>query len=213
MSRSVSRSSSESSDPFADLMPWEALFQSNIWAPEASPIEAPTIPSDISRRYSQATEVTSVAELDVDDIFRVLDPTSIEFGFQHSCLGGLDDRTLFAPTDSFASMMWESAVTNSRESLEEQGLASLGNELTSILEMDEEPPSPTFTDRVHPIAVPITASQLWSDDSDSDTDECETYEDHTPMPSIREKGKSAAYPAEALYSPTVREQITRLLAP
>ena len=122
------------------------------------------------------------AEPTVIDMARILDPTSLQYGFQEKYLQGLDATLLYSPLESFASACWEDVIDNRRDGgRDSPETGSLEDEESSI---DlEDAFSPKYSAREH--IVPISASLLWSDDSDDDSDECRTDEDdYTPVPTI-----------------------------
>lgn len=180
--------SSTDTDPFPDLMPWEALFEAQI---HDSPTGIQRVPSDVSD--SEATNTMSM----VIDMARLLDPTTLAFGFQQTYLSGLDDALLYSPLEAFASTCWES-TTESRA--REEGVPSTSTSYgldavldeDSTLDLEDALCSPMCPGREVPIQVPISASLLWSDDSDdSDEDECRTYhDDYTPVATIHDNDSS-----------------------
>lgn len=178
--RSFGSASSTESDPFPDLLPWETLFEAQIWSNRLSTDQS--VPSDVSRAEES---IESPVESRMFDPSVILDPTSIEFGFQYSCLRGVDDKVLYSPHAAFAAVCWEGATISSQD--EEHDGSALCRDPFSMLDLDEEPLTPSSGNEHH-IRVPISASLLWSDDdSDSDSDECRTYhDDYTPVATIRD---------------------------
>lgn len=175
--RSFGSASSTDSDPFPELLPWETLFEATIWArPQSTGHKS--VPSDVScdMLRTNSTESTAI------DMSRILDPTSLQCGFPESCLLGLDATLLYSPLESFASVCWEDVIDNRpQEKRDFPETASL-NDGSSTLDL-EDAFSPKYSAREH--IVPMSASLLWSDDSDDDSDECRTYEDdYTPVPTI-----------------------------
>lgn len=169
---------STDSDPFPELLPWDTLFQSHICEP--SPVAMQSIPSDISKADSFLEDSLSV------DMAQILDPTSLAFGFQQSCLHDLDDGLLYNPLQALVSACWEGVdfATESQEpdiAREKAGSqwCPLEDE-DSTLDMEDALCTTYRPSRQIPIHVPMSASLLWSDDSDSDSDECSTIQDGYP---------------------------------
>ncbi|RXW23170.1 hypothetical protein EST38_g2712 [Candolleomyces aberdarensis] len=197
--RSFGSASSTDSDPFPDLLPWEALFEAQIWSNRFS--TGQSVPSDVSRTEES---IESPVESKMFDPSVILDPTSIEFGFQHSCLGGLDDKVLYSPRAAFAALCWEGATIISQD--EGHDDSALCRDPFSMLDLDEEPSSPSSSCEHH-IRVPISASLLWSDDSDSDSDECRTYhDDYTPVATIHDNATIMEAHPVGDFSPIEKEK-------
>ncbi|KAG6857752.1 hypothetical protein H0H87_004168 [Tephrocybe sp. NHM501043] len=105
-------------------------------------------------------------------IIAVLDRTTLDVEFDHSCLDGLDDQLLNFPTDSYAAICWAEAVS-------EPVGAMHGHRFLKKFPEQDEPGSLT-------------------DDTDSDTDECRTFNEHglaTPIESY-----SVAVPPQIILS-------------
>ncbi|KAG6861695.1 hypothetical protein C0995_013264 [Termitomyces sp. Mi166 len=96
-------------------------------------------------------------------IVAALDPTTLEVGFDHSCLEGLDEQLLKFPTDAYAAICWAEAVNKPESS--SRGLF-LGGSPANDGENSDEP------------------SDGLSDESDSDTDECRTINGYGLSPPI-----------------------------
>ncbi|KAG6866687.1 hypothetical protein C0991_000797 [Blastosporella zonata] len=94
-------------------------------------------------------------------ISAVLDRTTMEVGFDLSCLEGLDDQLLSFPINAYAAICWAEAV----------------HEPVGLLRGH-------FPDRLPPTNEQDEPLGSLTDDSDSDTDECRTVNVHsleTPM--------------------------------
>ncbi|KAJ2918274.1 hypothetical protein MD484_g2142, partial [Candolleomyces efflorescens] len=200
--RSFGSASSTESDPFPDLLPWEALFEAQIWSNRLSTDQS--VPSDVSRAEES---IESPVESRMFDPSVILDPTSIEFGFQYSCLRGVDDKVLYSPQAAFAAVCWEGATISSQDEEQPDGSA-LCRDPFSMLDLDEEPLTPSSSGYEHHIRVPISASLLWSDDdSDSDSDECRTYhDDYTPVATIHDNATIMEAHPVSDFSPMEKEK-------
>ncbi|TFK26265.1 hypothetical protein FA15DRAFT_702910 [Coprinopsis marcescibilis] len=155
-----SASTSDSSDPFSDISPWTALFESTIWSPcnqrESFHVE---LPIDVSKQESEAISMTDT----VPDLSLLLDRTTLDFDFDHSCLEGLDDTLLHAPKDAFASVCWETATT--APTPEEQSDCSPAYRNSIVPSVA----SSAYQDIDSPIPLFLSPS-MWSDGEDSDSE-------------------------------------------
>ncbi|KAG6920044.1 hypothetical protein DXG01_010112 [Tephrocybe rancida] len=85
-----------------------------------------------------------------------LDRTTLDVGFDHTCLEGLDDLLLHSPTDAYAAICWAEAVDEPSRPLCDHFLSR----------------SPTTSEQDDP-------SGSLTDDSDSDSDDCRTFNEHS----------------------------------
>ncbi|RDB25165.1 hypothetical protein Hypma_007982 [Hypsizygus marmoreus] len=101
-------------------------------------------------RFEDFSGITPPITVDLD---AVLDRTTLDIEFDRSCLDGLDDELLYRPADAFTAMCWAEAV-------DEQGH-----------------PHDSFSGGLlggAKIQRPLESS---SDESDSDSEECRTFND------------------------------------
>ena len=72
--------------------------------------ETVTIHHETNAIYEDADTVNEVDLL----LSSVLDPTTLEAGFDQSCFDGLDDKVIHDPFEAFAEICWLDAVGNNR---------------------------------------------------------------------------------------------------
>ncbi|KAF5322026.1 hypothetical protein D9619_002124 [Psilocybe cf. subviscida] len=162
-------SSSINSDLFPELLPWLALMNQ-----PKSPCTQ-NIPSDISLSRRESGDIETVLDV-AFSLSMVLDPSSLHFGFDCSCLAGLDDLLIYSPLDAFEECCWAEVAEDSPVS--------------------EPPQSPIIFDRVTPTSRPRRSESerpQWiaplatsdsSDESDSDYDSFMTFKEDVAQAAI-----------------------------
>jgi hypothetical protein len=90
----------------------------------------------------------------------ILDPTTLDVEFDHSCLEGLEYQLLFFPADAFAAVCWAEAV--------DEPAGRLPDHLLSRMPAISE----DWVDRCG----------TSSDESESDSDECRTFNEDVVAP-------------------------------
>ncbi|TFK45100.1 hypothetical protein BDQ12DRAFT_48246 [Crucibulum laeve] len=95
-----STSTTAESDLFPEILSWAALIDV-----QTTLRYTQSIPSDISK-----PEETDTASDDMSILSSLFDPTTLDIGFDFTCLEGMDDMLLHSPTDAFTATCWEQAV-------------------------------------------------------------------------------------------------------
>lgn len=160
------------------------MFHSKIWSPTKDTFSSDALsPSKVmdSQDVAQAVSMPSSDRAEVPSwLSSILDPTSLSFDFDHSCLEGLDDLLLHAPRDAFAAGCWDTVITptssspitpinETKHALVEDS-SSLYRSSYISLALSGENPIPVFL-----------APSVWSeddsdsDDSDEDSDDSDSY--------------------------------------
>ncbi|KAG6886321.1 hypothetical protein C0993_006731 [Termitomyces sp. T159_Od127] len=116
-----------------------------------------SVSSDIIR-FDNLEIVAPIAS----SIVAALDPTTLEVAFDHSCLEGLDDQLLNFPTDAYAAICWAEAVNDPKDVPRDRFLGS--------------PPA---------LGGQFPPSDRLSDESDSDTEECRTFNRYGLSPPVK----------------------------
>jgi hypothetical protein len=150
------------SDLFPELLSWSAIMDVQPTSPCLQ-----KVPLDVSKRD---TVLTATLSLSV-----ILDPTTLDFGFDESCFEGLDDLLVYSPMDAFSEFCWANAIHE-----DDSDHAS------------SPTPSPVKSDgRIQNVRSPLVNSPF-SDESDTDSDECLTFmeDDKTHLPIIGKDVKS-----------------------
>lgn len=122
------------------------------------------IPTDVH------SDVHSKREHDVDTVLEIpqslsliLDPTSLDFGFDQSCLEGLDDLLAYSPTEAFEEACWtETTYHNS-------------NRISTRTPFPDSSPQKTGGRRRR-TRSPLIASSS-SEESDTDSDDSMTFKE------------------------------------
>jgi len=111
------------SELFPELLSWSALMNA---LPHS---RTQSIPSDITKPDTDTFRETvtihhdanAIHEDDADTVNEVdlllssiLDPTTLEAGFDQSCFDGLDDKLIHNPFEAFAEMCWIDAVGHNK---------------------------------------------------------------------------------------------------
>lgn len=160
------------SDLFPELLSWSAIMDVQPTSPCLQ-----KVPLDVSKRD---TVLTTTSSLSV-----ILDPTTLEFGFDESCFDGLDDLLVYSPMDAFSEFCWGNAIHE-----HDSDHAS------------SPTPSPIKSDgRIQNVRSPLVNSPF-SDESDTDSDECLTFmeDDKTHSPIIGKDVKSVGeFPSYVSY--------------
>lgn len=86
------------SELFPELLSWSAIMNRQSTSPRPQIVPLPK--SDDGDTILAATLSLSV----------ILDPTTLEFGFDPSCFEGLDDLLVYSPMDAFSEFCWADAV-------------------------------------------------------------------------------------------------------
>jgi len=152
-------------------------------------------PSDVSELTMEVISETNQSEKDIvindetssdaptikakhhDNVSRrindFLDPTSIAFGFDVSCLTGLDDGLLFSPQRAFADVCWSDAVDRPSR----HAVVSVHSTVDTAYALQRP--------RRRPSTPPFVLSD--SSESDYESDDCKTIDDPHPIfsPAIR----------------------------
>ena len=180
------------SELFPELLSWSAIMEAQAGI---APPMLKRFPSDVSELTMEVISETKENENDVvlDDetssdaptikakhhhyvsrrINDLLDPTSIAFGFDVSCLAGLDDGLLFSPQRAFADACWSDAVDRPSR----HAVVSVHSTVDTAYALQR------------PRRRPSTPPFVFSDSSESDyeSDDCKTVDDPHPIssPAIR----------------------------
>jgi len=144
-------------DLFPELLSWSAIM-------DVQPTSAcsQNVPTDVSKRGDDDTvhEVTF-------SLSAVFDPTTLYFGFDHSCFDGLDDLLVYSPMEAFSALCWTDGIDEHDPSL-------------------SSPPAPfpsKGAGRSQILRSPVCSP--FSDESDTDSDECLTFTEegsiHSPI--------------------------------
>ncbi|KAF9479368.1 hypothetical protein BDN70DRAFT_878852 [Pholiota conissans] len=89
-------------DLFPELVSWATIIDSHSHRSSSQ-----KIPIDVvAKREPDVETVLEVPE----SISLILDPTSLEFGFDQSFLEGFDDLLAYSPTEAFEEMCWAEAT-------------------------------------------------------------------------------------------------------
>ncbi|GLB37341.1 hypothetical protein LshimejAT787_0403920 [Lyophyllum shimeji] len=149
------------------------------WSTSAETIDGPELYA-----HSIASDILKFDDLeivpDTPSMFpAVLDRTTLDVGFDYSCLDGLEHQLLFFPADAFAAMCW-------REAVEDPSGPAPDHSLLSMPSMMGE----HWLDR----------SSTPSDESETDTEECRTFSDDAIAPFIMRSsgGTFDAHPTKPL---------------
>ncbi|KAF8959953.1 hypothetical protein BDZ97DRAFT_1366668 [Flammula alnicola] len=162
------------SDLFPELLSWSAMMDTQ----PASPCSQ-KFPSDVSKREPDVETVDTVlgATLCLSLIF---DPTSLDFGFDHSCLEGLDDLLVYSPTEAFEESCWTEATHSHSDRM-------------STAVPFPFPPSSKKSMRRRRTRSPLVTSSS-SDDSDTDSDECMTFKEDAHLDILNDAVSSGMNP-------------------
>lgn len=146
---------------FPELLSWSALMNA------LPPSCAQSIPSDITK----PGEVDTDADTDTEDegdsstlletnlsLSLILDPTTLEVGFDQSCFDGLDDLVIHHPFESFTESCWLDIAGPSSPSIRPTTPTQLLNRPAGRRKL---PPTPI---------TPLTPTKC-----DVDVDDCLTY--------------------------------------
>ncbi|TFK74706.1 hypothetical protein BDN72DRAFT_893043 [Pluteus cervinus] len=127
----------------------------------------PDVPSSPRARESTCSTSTIRPTSSVSQVDESLGHVAQDFGFDCSCLNGLDDQLITSPTASFTDLCYQSCLEDDRDFIPPVGR----NTPTSVSH-----PIPEF---IHDDRVSIDdPGSFFSDDSDEDTDECPTRDGH-----------------------------------
>ncbi|CAA7260393.1 unnamed protein product [Cyclocybe aegerita] len=146
-----------------ELLSWSALMDSPLPSLALDPIpkcaakskKCESLESDQERQPSLKIPLSSI-----------LDPTTLEVGFDASCFDGMDDLLISSPLDAYAELCWsDGVVAHSRSQSEPITFAPYRRAAAGQCRRR----------RMRPAFVTRDAS---SDESDTDSDdECRTYRD------------------------------------
>jgi hypothetical protein len=122
------------------------------------------IPTDVHSDVHSKKEPAVDAVLEIPQALSlILDPTSLDFGFDQSCLEGLDDLIAYSPTEAFEEALWaETTYHNS-------------NRISTPTPFPHSSPKKTGGRRRR-TRSPLIASSS-SDESDTDSDDCMTFKE------------------------------------
>jgi hypothetical protein len=132
-----------------------------------------SVPTDISRPVVNGEDAASL-------LSTCFDPTTLDIGFDYTCLDGLDDMLLHSPMEAFAEACWEDAVRVSTH-------PDRTSTPTPSRTLDSSIKSKTKVVRESRTPAPVDITFNSSDESDeSDSDECKTcHEDDEGALSFR----------------------------
>ena len=144
------------SDLFPELLSWSAIMDVRSTSPCPQ-----KVPLDVSKRDTVLAATLSLS--------LILDPTTLEFGFDESCFDGLDDLLVYSPMDAFSEFCWADAIHEHD-----------ANHASSPT------PSPVKSaGHIQHVRSPLVDSPS-SDESDTDSEKCLTFmeDDKTHLPII-----------------------------
>lgn len=160
-------------DLFPELLSWSAMMDVQPTSPCSQ-----KVPLDVSKRGDGDTVLGATLSLSV-----ILDPTTLEFGFDQSCFEGLDDLLVYSPMDAFSEFCWADAIHE-----HDSDRASSSPTLSSF----------KSTGRIQNVGSPLVNSPSFNE-SDTDSDECLTFmEDvttHSPVigKDVKSVGEFSSY--------------------
>lgn len=146
------------SELFPELLSWSALVNTL-----PTPSYAQSIPSDISQLGDTDTvhEIDSMHEAD-PSLSTILDPTTLEVGFDQSCFDGLDHLLIHHPFEAFAQAFWLDAVAPPSPSLRASTPSQILNKPTGSRKLPPLPltipileePEVNVDESYHPCSAP-----------------------------------------------------------
>ncbi|PPQ78590.1 hypothetical protein CVT25_010566 [Psilocybe cyanescens] len=157
-------------DLFPELISWSAMMKTQSMSPSSQ-----SFPSDITRPPGDSETIMEM-NLSLSVIF---DPTTLEVGFDSSCFDGLDDTLIYSPMSAFAEVCWADV------SVPEQPPAPLAEECAPT---PISLPIQNVGDRKPPRSPLPAVTNASSDDSDTDSDECRTFNEEDVIKSIPVNG-------------------------
>ncbi|EAU88351.2 hypothetical protein CC1G_05117 [Coprinopsis cinerea okayama7 len=190
--------STSDSDPFSEFQPWTALFQSKIWSPCKESLSGDIIsslhrPADIDEGDDLELDTMSVGTVEIVTLSppswlpSILDPTTLAFHFDHTCLQGLDGCLLHSPQVAFADLCWEAAITpgtpqkpsfqavnDAKQAFRRDGASMAANDCSPPYRNSSISVETTASESPIPVFL---APSSWSDGTDDESDEEEGYED------------------------------------
>lgn len=140
------------SDLFPELVTWAPIIDGQISSPYLQ-----SIPIDVSESLDESDLIAGDAHVHTS----IFDPTTLSIGIDSSCLDGLDELLLYSPTDAFAATCWADCVHSAPTRVHVR--------------------SPTSVRPTKPLTRVPLVIDFSSDESDSDSDECRTYDDSVPL--------------------------------
>lgn len=148
------------SDPCsAEILSWSALINAQMYSPCIQ-----SVPTDICRPVVNGEDAASLLSM-------CFDPTTLDIGFDYTCLDGLDDILLHSPMEAFAEACWEDAVRVSTHP-DRTSTPTPSRSIDSSIEFK------TKVVRESRTRAPVDITFNSSDESDeSDSDECKTCHD------------------------------------
>lgn len=155
--------SSINSDLFPELLSWSALMNQ-----PKSPCSQ-NIPTDISLSRRESGDIETVLDVTFS-LSLVLDPSSLHFGFDYSCLAGLDDLLIYSPLDAFEECCW-AEVTEDSPAFEPKQSPTISD--PAILPTS----SPRRSEGEESRTVGPLVTSDSSDESDSDSDSFLTFKE------------------------------------
>jgi hypothetical protein len=147
------------SDLFPELLSWSTIM-------DIRPTSACSqkLPTDVSKRGDVDTLEVNLS------LSAIFDPTTLDFGFDHSCFDGLDDLLVYSPMEAFSALCWTDGI-HERDS--------------SIQVPSRSTPSPSKGAGRSQNLRPLLVSSPFADESDTDSDECLTFTEesrsHSPV--------------------------------
>ncbi|KAH9485750.1 hypothetical protein JR316_0002665 [Psilocybe cubensis] len=165
-------------DLFPELISWSAMMKTQSLSPSTQ-----SFPSDVTRPSHEDSDTIMEMNLSLSAIF---DPTTLEVGFDTSCFDGLDDTLIYSPMSAFADVCWEDGLVAEPPVLpttEKRSAPAPAPTPTPI-------PAPTqsFGDRKSPYFPLAMVTSGSSDDSDTDSDECRTFNEEDVIKAIPVNG-------------------------
>ncbi|KDR75474.1 hypothetical protein GALMADRAFT_268062 [Galerina marginata CBS 339.88] len=165
-------------DLFPELLSWSAMMSTQPTSPHSQ------FPSDVSKPSDSDT----VMEVSIS-LSAVFDPTTLDFGFDPSCLNGLDDTLIYSPLSAFSDACWADMTGHSHS---EHASTS-----TSI-------PLRGGSRRRRARSPLVTSSS--SDESDTDSDECKTFDEEDTSQTILGNGLSSGLQTVGEFSSDIATQ-------
>lgn len=164
-------------DLFPELITWAAVIEDH--SPACC---SQKVPIDVlSKREHDIDTVNETTVHSLSELALVLDPTSLEFGFDRSCLDGLDDCLAYSPVEAFKETCW-TQCTHSRPVRD------------TVAKSPRRSSTPRPKRRAEPRS-PLAASGASDDDSDTDSDDTTTLtDDDDQLDSADDNGLSDSYP-------------------
>lgn len=166
-------STSINSDLFPELLSWSAIMGVQ---PTSSSCSQKVPPIDVSKRGDGDTVLAATLSLSL-----ILDPTTLEFGFDHSCFEGLDDLLVYSPMDAFSEFCWDAIREHDSD------------------RVSSPTPSPfKNAGRIQNVRS-LLVNRPSSDKSDTDSDECLTFKEddtiHSPIigKDVKSVGEFSSY--------------------